>query len=312
MSHTKGPTAVIFDIQQFSLNDGPGIRTSIFFKGCPLRCVWCHNPESFVKEKQLYYSNMLCTRCFKCTEVCPSGALTKTEYMGQTLLKVDHDRCIACGNCEKVCCYDAVKLIGREYTVEEVLEQIEIGRPYYDIMRERGEQGGITLTGGEPMMHLDFIEALLARTGDIHVCMETNGYAAPESYKKIAPMIDLFLFDYKVTGEALHQKLCGVGSERIRSNLDMLCRMGAGIILRLPFIPGVNDSDTHIAAIAELMEKYPEIKWAEIMAYNNFGYSKAETVGLEDKIMNQPSADAADKEKWLGAFEKYGTNIRIG
>ena len=312
MSPIKEPTAMIFDIQQFSLNDGPGIRTSIFFKGCPLRCVWCHNPESFTGEKQLYYSNMLCTRCFKCTEVCPSGALTKTEYKGQTLLKVDHERCIACGNCEKVCCYDAVKLIGREYTVEEVLAQIEIGRPYYDIMRERGEQGGITLTGGEPTMHLDFIEALLARTGDIHVCMETNGYAAPEVYGRIAPKIDLFLYDYKVTGEALHTELCGVGSERILTNLDMLYRMGADIILRLPFIPGVNDSDAHIAAIAGLMKKYPGIRRAEIMAYNNFGFSKAETVGLTDKIMNQPSAGAAEKEKWLAAFEKYGTNIRIG
>jgi glycyl-radical enzyme activating protein len=312
VSPIEQPTAMIFDIQHFSLNDGPGIRTSIFFKGCPLRCVWCHNPESFVKEKQLYYSHTLCTRCFKCTEVCPSGALTKNEYMGHTLLKVDHSRCIACGKCEKVCCYEAVKLIGKRCTVEDVLEQIEIGRPYFNIMGDQGEQGGITLTGGEPMMYTDFIEALLMRTKDPHVCMETNGYASPDLYRKIAPEIDLFLFDYKATGKDLHQKLCGAENEQILYNLDMLYQMGAVIILRLPFIPGVNDSDTHIAAIADLMKKYPRIKRAEIMAYNNFGFSKAEAMGLADRIIHKPNADMEIKEKWLRAFEKYGTNIRIG
>jgi len=311
--HTDKETAIIFDIMRFSLNDGPGIRTSIFFKGCPLRCLWCHNPESYIAKRQLIYHSHLCTGCMKCVDVCEYGVHKSEQVNNQLIHTVDHKKCVACGKCMKVCCYDALSLAGEIYTAEELLEKIKVDLQYFNIGKNLREQGGITLTGGEPMQQYKFIDEFLNLTGSIHICMETSGYAKTEQYAKIRERVNLFLFDYKATNREKHKALCGMDNELILKNLDYLYNMGSDIVLRLPLIPGINDDDEHMHGIAKLLKKYPNISHGEIMSYNNFGVSKSESIGDKAYISDLSNTTSEQKKIWLEKLHQQGVeNIIFG
>lgn len=297
-----GPRAIVFDVQRLSLKDGPGIRTGIFFKGCSLRCRWCHNPESFSEEPQLLHSERLCVGCGECAAVCPTGAQS-IEGAGKDRWHVFRaEACVMCGACLEVCCHGALEACGRSFTVPELLAEIETDRPYHRI----GEGGGVTLSGGEPMLRVDFIEELLKGLDGVDVRIETSGQAPRESFERLAPLADGFLFDYKATGSLRHEELCGEGNGLILGNLDYLCRSGADVVLRLPLVPGVNDEDAHLAAIGGLLDRYPGIRGAEIMPYHNLGGSKAERLGLAAKAWGPPSADGRDIEGWMERFSALG------
>ncbi|MDF1617895.1 glycyl-radical enzyme activating protein [Petrocella sp. FN5] len=298
--------ARVFDIQRFSLNDGPGIRTTIFFKGCPLRCEWCHNPESFLSGPQFLYNESLCVNCMECIPVCLPGAHDKIEYQGQEKHVFDHELCNLCGECVKVCCYEALKIIGKEYSTKELLDELKPDLVYYELPNESLERGGITLSGGEPMNQVDFIADFLDLTDGIHICMDTSGYAPPENFLKILPKIDLFLFDYKVTDPEKHIYYCGVDNALILSNLDLLYHSGANIVLRFPIIPGVNDNLEHFEGIAKLMKKYDRIEYGEIMAYHNLGISKIEQFGMMDMGIHQKSVNKEERSKWISIIKSYG------
>ena len=252
-------TGTIFEIHRFSLNDGPGIRTTIFLKGCPLQCSWCHNYESQKAERQLYFDPSKCVKCGNCVELCP----TKVHSISNGAHQINYDNCNLSGNCVEVCPEDALKIIGQEMAVEEVLAEVEKDRSYYE-----RSHGGVTISGGEPMQQfaflLDLVRALKHK--NFHVCLDTSGYASKKLFQQIAPFIDLFHYDIKVFDDQVHQIHTGVKNDNILQNLDILARDKKQIVLRCPIIPGVNDKKKHFLQLAELASKYRSVIKIDLLA----------------------------------------------
>lgn len=240
-------TGLIFSIQKFCVHDGPGIRTTIFFKGCPLACPWCHNPESQCYEKEILINPDLCTLCGRCQDVCPSGA---TEIV-EDKLSYNQEKCSGCGKCEEYCFHSARQLAGKQYTLERLVLEIEKDRPFYE---QSG--GGVTFSGGEVMMQIDFVEKLAKRCKDkgISVAIDTCGYVPRDSFKRIISYVDLFLYDIKLMNNELHRQYMGTGNELILDNLKFLSDKGAKINLRIPLIGGVNTDDDHILSILKMIK----------------------------------------------------------
>ncbi len=280
---------VITDIIPFSVNDGPGIRTSVFFKGCPLRCTWCHNPENQRSNPQVMVLPSRCVHCGACA-VCPSGARGKQgEY--------DSSRCTGCGLCVARCPAEACRLSGMVMTSEEVLAQILPDRPFF---RERG---GVTLTGGEPLFQPEFAVALatLLRENGINVVLETCGCAPWECFESILPFVSRFLFDWKITDPELHRRFTGADNLLIRDNLQKLHDGGADIVLRCPIIPGVNDNAAHFQGIAELTKALPKIRQIDLLPYHALGNDKRAQLGLPRDGFSVPDDETVGR--WRDELE---------
>jgi pyruvate formate lyase activating enzyme len=293
-------TGIVFDIQRCSLHDGPGIRTTIFLKGCQLACQWCHNPESIAFQPQLSYNPAQCVNCLACVRACDFDAHLIDEQ-GHHLM--DFARCTACGNCVDVCQGNALRMIGSEMTVEAVMKEVLRDRAFYE-----RSGGGITLSGGEPMMQLAFSKALLAASKDagIHTCLETNGAVPQAWYEEIMPLVDLFLFDYKATDPALHKQLTGSSNEQILENLAFLYEQDKAILLRCPLIPGVNDDTIHLDAIAQLHKEYQRLAGIELMPYHNLGVAKSGHIGEIAPLPVVKAATAEMQEAWLMHLRQAG------
>jgi pyruvate formate lyase activating enzyme len=297
--------ATVFDVQSFSLHDGPGIRTTVFFKGCPLDCAWCHNPESKKAAPQLMYHKNLCAGCFLCVKVCGQGA--HVVLPGGTH-GVRHDACTGCGTCLEVCCYGALTLSGSSYTQEGLLQKISGDIRYFSLgEKDNKPAGGITFSGGEPLLYADFIRAFCLLIPGIHRALETSGYGTREAFEKLLDCIDLYLFDLKIMNGEKHKKWCGRDNALILENLDFLYSRKKRIVLRLPLIPGINDDEEHFDGIAELLQRYPEIQGAEILPYHSYGTGKAEALGLRvPRELPSTGASREIAEQWLEAFRVRG------
>lgn len=274
----------IFNILRFCIDDGPGIRTSVFLKGCPLRCAWCHNPESQKASPQLLYSPEHCICCGACVPECPNH-LHQIENGVHLFFR---ENCTDCGACTAHCYADALTYCGKTASVKEVMMTVEKDIEYY---RESG--GGLTITGGEPLFQPAFSMALAkaAKKAGIHVCMETAGFCKTATLLEIAPFVNLFLYDYKLWDTDLHKKYTGVSNRLILKNLQALSTLGAAAVLRCPIIPNVNLCDAHFDSIVHVAVENRAVKEIHLLPYHPLGISKSLCLGSEAPYQNSTFLD---------------------
>lgn len=266
--------AIVTEIERFALYDGPGIRTTVFLKGCPLHCAWCHNPECIRPGAEMSYQAEKCTGCGACVQACPHG-VHALDSQGH---RVDFARCTGCGACTQACPNGAVRLLGQSMTAEQVMDTVLRDARYY-----QASGGGLTISGGEPLASGAFTLALLqlARDKGIHTAVETSCQGATGLLEQLLPYTDLFLVDCKETDPDRHRQYTGADPGLILHNLRFLVSHGAQVVLRCPIIPGYNDREEHYRGIAALLRELPGIRRCECMAYHTMGLPKYRQLGKE-------------------------------
>lgn len=292
---------MIFDIKHYAIHDGPGIRTTVFLKGCPLNCPWCHNPESKKQQPELMWTPTKCLSCQSCVESCPEDALILNGG-----LYLDEVFCSVCGKCAEACYPEALKLVGQNMTVSEVIAEIE-----KDYVFHEESNGGVTFSGGEPLYQPKFINELLAecKKKNIHTALDTCGYADPRLLLDIIGFVDLWLYDIKHMDSKKHKETIGVSNQLILENLRML--KGENVIIRLPLIPGFNDDLLNIKATGCFLQKN-NFKNICILPYHSGGIAKQERLITTDiQLIIEPPNDNIVKQV-AELLEEYGLNVKIG
>ena len=296
--NTKG-TLLVTELQRFCMHDGPGIRTTVFLKGCPLRCAWCHNPETQETGAEFLYYSDRCIGCMACAKVCPRGVHTGTDTH-----EIDRDKCIACFACAEACPPRAIEQCGREMTAEEILHEVERDRAFY------GKTGGITLSGGEPLLQAQSVRLLsLCKENGLHTAIETCGMVSREVLLTALPYTDLFLWDLKDTDSARHRQYTGAPNEKILENLREISRRGARIRLRCILVQGVNTDRAHYRRVAEIASELSSgngnFEGVEWIPYHAYGGTKAVFLGRSDNGHREwiPSAESlAEAKETLSAY----------
>lgn len=279
---------VVFDVQRFAVHDGPGIRTTVFLKGCPLRCGWCQNAESWHRQPQLAVHAGRCPGCEECRDAVP----------GTTARLPHQPRC------------PALRVVGRLTTAGAVIEEVLRDGDYY-----AASGGGLTLSGGEPLTQPAFTEALLrlAHDAGIHTCLDTSGFAAEKTVLGMVGLVDLWLYDVKATGEQDHRRLTGVGPARILANLERLLEVGERVRLRVPLVPGVNDTDEHLQHVARIAARHPELDGVDVFPYHSWGVAKATEVGATLPHADLPTVSTEASDALVSRLHRLGcTRAQLG
>lgn len=298
-------TPLIFDIRRYSINDGPGIRLTIFFKGCPLRCFWCHNPEGLSPASELMYTAGRCILCGCCVSECSAGAIIRE---GATL-KIRRELCNVCGNCTNVCPSGALELSGHYYTIEELTAEILKERVFF----ETSQEGGVTICGGEPLLYKNYLLNLLksCKANGIHTAVDTSLYASRKSVVEVSDYTNLFLADLKLMDSRLHQLYTGVKNETILSNIKLLASRKSDFWIRIPLIEGVNDFNKNIEESAQFLDGFEWSRHINILTYHGVALSKSIRMGSDfGSRFREPSPETI--ERVIEIFNRYGFYPIIG
>ena len=298
--------SLIFDIKRYAINDGPGIRVVIFFKGCNLRCAWCHNPESISAKVEKMYAPAKCIKCGSCVEACPEHAITLTPEG----IITDTDLCKMCGKCAEVCPTKAIEMSGRVMTVSEIMDAIEKERIFFD---QSG--GGVTFSGGEPLIHTKLLIELLDECGKrgIHRAVDTAGNVSTETMLEVAERTDLFLYDLKMMNSGLHREWTNAANEKILHNLKVIAKTGSHIIIRIPVIGGVNDTDENIEETAKFISELAgDKKIVHLLPYHNIAQHKYMKLGKSDDFEKLKEPDQEILTWAIAKFSEYGILASVG
>jgi pyruvate formate lyase activating enzyme len=312
-------TGMVFDIKKYSINDGPGIRTTVFLKGCPLDCWWCHNPESKSLQPELMYRANRCTLCAECVDDCPLNAIEIHPHplplsLGErgwgegAFATTDRTVCDNCGICAEVCYNGARELLGREMTVTEVMKEIERDVPFFD-----QSKGGVTFSGGEPLMQRKFLAEVLhaCRAHDIHTVVDTSGFASWEVIESLRGDVNLFLYDLKSMDDERHKQYTGVSNQLILENLEKLSAVGAKCVVRIPLIPGVNDDEGNLRASGEFLARLKSLVAVDLMGYHEIAKGKYEALGMEYRLPEMKAPSAEKMQLAAKMLEDFGLNVKV-
>jgi pyruvate formate lyase activating enzyme len=298
-------TGIVTNIQRFSIHDGPGIRTTVFFKGCNLHCFWCHNPETLRPEPQLQLFLDRCIGCGECFERCPQGAHVQTEQGRQFLREL----CQACGTCVETCYAQGLILVGEEKTVDEVVEEVLRDLPFYET-----SQGGVTLSGGEPLLQLEFAIAVLARCREagLHTAIETAANWPWERLAAILPVTDLVMMDVKLMDEARHREATGVSNRRVLENATRLGTEASELIVRTPIVPGVNDNPEDVRAVAAFAAQLPNLLYYELLPFHPMASGKYASLDMDYRARDLKTPDKEQIEALAEVAREAGIEVRHG
>ncbi|MBA7639467.1 4-hydroxyphenylacetate decarboxylase activating enzyme [subsurface metagenome] len=301
-----GKTGIIFNIQKFSVHDGPGIRTTVFMKGCSLQCRWCSNAESMSPEPELGVIRERCNNCGKCLKVCPEEAI---RFDDDGVIQFNRDKCSACGECVAVCSPGALTIYGKQVTVEDVFKEVIRDKSFYE-----SSGGGITVSGGEPLRQADFVAALLqrCRQAGISTCLDTCGYATPDKLKKVLAFTDYVLYDIKHMDADRHRQFTGLPNDLILNNAKVVVASGIPMLCRIPLIKSVNDTRRNITETAQFLKMLGNGIAVEILPYHRLGIGKYQTLDkpYPGEAFTPPSPEEIESARRI--FEEYGVPCTAG
>lgn len=297
-------TGIVFNVEKYAIHDGPGIRTTVFFKGCPLRCWWCHNPEGQSQRFELVYRQGRCNGCSECISKCSTGAIS---YLPERLA-INRKHCTICGACAGKCSTEALSLVGEKMNVEQVMTIIEKDMPFY------GEsEGGVTFSGGEPLQQPDFLEAVVNECAKrkIDTVLDTCGYAPAKIVDRFLSKISLFLYDIKIFDSAKHQKYTGVSSELILENARRIASSGARLSVSIPIVPQINDDEENIERTGKFLASLKKVEWVSLLSYHKMGVDKYENLGKPYRLKDTKTPSHQRMQMIKEKLEAFGLDVRV-
>ncbi|UCB59269.1 MAG: glycyl-radical enzyme activating protein [Thermoplasmatales archaeon] len=300
MSNING---LIFDIKRFAVHDGPGIRTTIFLKGCPLSCWWCHNPEGLSNSQEIIYYDYKCMNCDKCINICQQNAL---EEKNNKIVR-NHKICTSCGNCVEICPTASQQIIGQKISAENTIKEIEKDRIFFET-----SNGGVTFSGGEPLMQHEFLKETLklCKKRSIHTALDTSGFCHSDVFNTLIKFNDLFLYDLKIIDDQQHKKYTGVSNKKIIKNLDILQEKEKDIIIRFTIVKGITDTKENLRDIINLVSSFEKIKGIDLLPFHNVN-EKYQRIGKQNKLKDIKPPSSNDIKRIKKQFEQKDLNVRI-